>query len=85
MLTCDRNNAKSTAGRLAALGGAAGLTGEVGGFTVELAVVTTFLAGKSRLWPTAFFSSAEGMAAAASAVAAGGMAGVTVSGFPHGK
>ena len=43
--------------------GVAGLTGGGAGSTLEAAVVTTFSAGKSRLWPTAF-SLAEGEAPA---------------------
>ena len=46
-------------GRVAEVGGA-GLTGGGAGSTVEVAVVTTSSAGKSRLWPTAF-SLAEGV------------------------
>ena len=50
MVTCWRRKVKSILGRLAS---GAGLTEGVGGATVALAVVTTFCAGKSRLWPTA--------------------------------
>ena len=46
------------------------LDGAGAGSTVELAVVTTFSAGKSRLWPTAF-SLAEGVASSAAGGAGG--------------
>ena len=42
MVTCSRRNAKSTWGRAARSGWAAGLTGGGAGSTVEVAVVTTF-------------------------------------------
>src|SRR6476660_8978262 len=86
MLTCSRRNAKSTAGRSAALGGVAGLTDDDAGSTVEVAVVTTFLAGNARVWPAAVaFWSLEGTTSAGMAVAALGVVSLTTSGFPHGK
>src|SRR6478672_7496728 len=68
MVICSRRYAKLTLGRPATVRWGAGLTDPDAGSTVELAVVTTFSAGKSRLWPTAFLLTA----AVAPASTAGG-------------
>ena len=69
-VTCSRKYAKSIPGRPAGMRRGSGLTSAGSGPTLEMAVVTTAFAGKSRLWPTAVSSSGPVTAGRGGAVVA---------------